>query len=169
VGAANDRAASGQIVLSPEAWALVADRCEGTAGDEGYVQLASVNAPSTGAALARSTPTSEAAAALRAFIPAAIRNRLDAGQSDWLAELRRVTVIFVNLPDLDHRTPLDKGQEVIRALQTSLYRYEGSINKISVDDKGASLIAVLGLPPLAHEDDPARGTRAGLSMQETLT
>ena len=39
-------------------------------------------------------------------------------------------------------------------LQTILNRYEGIINKISIDDKGASLIAALGLPPLAHEDDP---------------
>jgi hypothetical protein len=33
-------------------------------------------------------------------LPAAIVTRLAAGQTDWLAELRRVTVLFVSLPTL---------------------------------------------------------------------
>ena len=36
-------------------------------------------------------------AALRGYIPAAILSRLDAGQTDWLSELRPVTVLFINL------------------------------------------------------------------------
>ena len=98
--------------------------------------------------------------------PGAIpRSRLDAGQTDWLAELRRVTILFINLPDFKYDTPLMQSQEAMCALQTNLYRYEGSINKISVDDKGTSLLAALGLPPLAHEDDAVRGVRAALAMQ----
>src|SRR6185369_7654697 len=113
-------------------------------------------------------PTPEAAAALRAFIPGGIRASIDAGQTDWLAELRRVTVLFINLPDFNYNTPLEQAQKAMYALQTNLYRYEGSINKISVDDKGASLVAALGLPPLSHEDDAARGVRAAMAMQAEL-
>ena len=56
----------------------------------------------------------------------------------------------------------------MQALQTALYRYEGSINKLNVDDKGVTLVAALGLPPLTHEDDAARGVQAALAMQAKL-
>jgi predicted ATPase/class 3 adenylate cyclase len=112
--------------------------------------------------------------ALRAYIPGAILSGIVAGQTAWLAELRRVTVLFVNLPDLDgaagdnDSAALERAQTVMRALQTALYRYEGSVNKISVDEKGVTLVAALGLPPLAHEDDAVRGVQAALAMAATL-
>src|SRR4029453_14538100 len=90
-------------------------------------------------------------------LPRAMLASLVAGHEEWMAELRQITVVFANLPDLDHRIRLDEAQEVMAALQSALYRYEGSINKLSVDEKGTTLVAALGLPPLAHEDDPARG------------
>jgi class 3 adenylate cyclase/predicted ATPase len=169
----------GEVVLAPEAWALVAGECAGTpiasgparGADAGRpaVRLEAVAAgPAPIGARPIATPALEAP--LRAYIPGAILSRLVAGQTDWLAELRRVTVLFVNLPGLDSRAPgaLDLAQQVIRALQTALYRYEGSFNKISVDDKGITLVTALGLPPLAHEDDAARGVQAALAMQATL-
>ena len=110
----------------------------------------------------------EVETALRAYIPGAILARLAAGQSGWLAELRRVTVLFINLPDLTYSTSLDQAQAVMQALQTALYRYEGSLNRIGVDDKGPMLLAALGLPPLAHEDDAVRGVQAALAMQAAL-
>jgi tetratricopeptide (TPR) repeat protein len=94
---------------------------------------------------------------------------LRAGHDEWLAELRRVTLLFVNLPGLDHTATLDRAQRAMEGLQTALYRYEGSINKLSVDDKGTMLVAILGLPPLAHEDDPARAVQAALAMRAVLT
>jgi predicted ATPase/class 3 adenylate cyclase len=169
VGVANGHAQPGQSVCSPEAWTLAGPHFEGEALDGGYVRIdrardrLPAGPPPEPVAL-----RPEAAPALRAFIPAAIRSRLDAGQSDWLAELRTVTVLFVNLPDLTHRSALDQSHSAMRMLQTTLYRFEGSINKLSVDDKGASLVAVMGLPPLAHEDDPARGARASVAMHEAL-
>src|SRR6185369_4992120 len=42
------------------------------------------------------------------------------------------------------------------------------VNKISLDDKGVTLVAALGLPPLAHEDDAARGVQAALAMRQAL-
>src|SRR5205823_14159760 len=41
-------------------------------------------------------------------------------------------------------------------------------NKVSVDDKGVTLIAAMGRPPLAHEDDPARAIGAAQTMQMRL-
>jgi hypothetical protein len=42
------------------------------------------------------------------------------------------------------------------------------MNKISVDDNGITLVAAFGLPPLSHEDDPARGAQAALMIREEL-
>jgi class 3 adenylate cyclase len=168
VGAANHHAGPGQIYVSPEAWGHLQERCTGHREEDGYVRLTAVREALPFVPAPPALPTAEAAVALRAFIPGAIRTRLDAGQTDWLAELRRVTVLFINLPDFNDHTPLEQAQEAMMALQTNLYRYEGSINKISVDDKGASLVAALGLPPLAHEDDGVRGVRAAMAMQAEL-
>lgn len=105
---------------------------------------------------------------LRSYLPAAVTHRLDASLDAFLGELRGLTILFVNLPDIDYQTPLDKAQEIMMALQESCYKFEGSINKLSVDDKGVSLLAALGLPPLAHEDDPDRGIKAALTINNRL-
>ena len=65
----------------------------------------------------------KAESAVRSYIPGAVLAPLDAGHSGWLAELRRVTVLFINLKDINHETPLERTQQVISELQTSLYRY----------------------------------------------
>lgn len=105
---------------------------------------------------------------LKSYIPAAVHSRLVTGQADWLAELRRVSVLFINLPDMQIDTRTEQAQAIMQSLQTALYRYEGSVNKLSVDDKGVSFLAGLGLPPLAHNDDPARAVMAALDMQQRL-
>merc|ERR1712228_489045 len=38
-----------------------------------------------------------------------------------------------------------------------------------MDDKGSTLIAVFGLPPLAHEDDSARGIQGALAICHNLS
>jgi predicted ATPase len=53
-------------------------------------------------------------------------------------------------------------------VQEALYEYEGSVNKLGVDDKGATMVAAFGLPPVAHEDDPVRAVRAALGIQAQL-
>ncbi|MBI6545871.1 MAG: AAA family ATPase, partial [Cyanobacteria bacterium NC_groundwater_1444_Ag_S-0.65um_54_12] len=111
---------------------------------------------------------SEAEPALRCYLPGAIRHRLVADQLVWLSELRQCTILFVHLPGLALNLELAFAQEIMQALQTALYRFEGSINKLSVDDKGISLLAALGLPPLSHEDDALRGIRAALAIRDCL-
>ncbi len=109
--------------------------------------------------------------ALLRYIPAAARERLSRGYDAWwLGELRVVTVIFINLPGLaDLRThALAAIDETVRTLQSSLYRFEASVNKISVDDKGITLIAATGLPPFAHEDDARRAVEASIEVQFRL-
>ena len=41
-------------------------------------------------------------------------------------------------------------------------RYQGSVNKFLVDDKGTTMLLCFGLPPVVHEDDAARAVLASL-------
>ena len=167
-GHAEAQARSGEVVIAAEAWPLVADACIGERLPSGAVRLGSLADYLPMRALAPPALIPAMADALRAYIPKAILARLEAGQTNWLAEQRRVSVLFVNLPDLRADTPLQRAQALMRALQTSLYRYEGSITRLGTDAKGPTLVAALGLPPLAHEDDPERAALAALAIRQAL-
>jgi class 3 adenylate cyclase/tetratricopeptide (TPR) repeat protein len=155
----------GELALSPEAWALVASRCEGEPLAEGTL-LRRILAPVEPLRSAHPIVPEGAEQALRAFIPGAVAAQLSETQLSWISDLRRISVLFIGLPGLSD--DLDRQQAVMCALQGAVYRYEGSINKLSVDDKGVTLVAALGLPPLAHEDDAARAVRAALHAQRTV-
>lgn len=168
---AESRCMPGQVILAPEAWALAQDDLQVEMilkqGRQGLRLLVVLDAPAP-----RSSPhlplPAEAEAAARSYIPGAILQRLSAGQTDFLSELRRVSVIFVNLPDFESISDLERAQNLVQNLQRALYRYEGSVNQLLVDDKGTTLVAAMGLPPYSHEDDPIRGALAALDIQTVL-
>ncbi|NBS95006.1 MAG: hypothetical protein EBT08_02430, partial [Betaproteobacteria bacterium] len=167
VGIANGLAAPGEVVISTPVRFLIGSEWPLEPIGEGMYRASKpleVGRPE----LAQLPILPRAAASLRRYIPGAIRTRLDANQSDWLGEQRRLSVIFVNLPGFNSQTPLPEADRTMKAMQMALYRFEGSVNKISVDDKGASLIAVLGLPPLGHVDDAERAVRAALAMRRVI-
>ncbi|MDQ3004032.1 MAG: AAA family ATPase [Chloroflexota bacterium] len=176
LGIANNLAKAGEILVTPSAWKLIrndsiAEPMEFELKDA-IAQGGRLNGLNKPSSIFSSNVTpiipDGSENSLRAYIPGAIINRLSAGQSGWIAELRRVTVLFINLPNLDQNTALEISQNIARLIQRSVYRYEGSINKINVDDKGITIVAALGLPPFAHEDDPARGVQAALMIRKEL-
>ena len=170
MGVAEHLAKAGDVIIAPQAWALVGAACEGTPLEHGCVRLVSVRQPIARVSMPMPDVPEELAPALWGYVAGAIRPRLAARLVDWLAEMRRVTVLFVQLPDLiEGRVDrLGRTQVVMRALQETLYQYEGSVNKLSLDDKGITLLAAFGLPPLAHSDDAARGALAGLAIRDLL-
>jgi class 3 adenylate cyclase/tetratricopeptide (TPR) repeat protein len=171
IGLAEHLAQRGEVVLGPQAWALIQNNCAGQIRPGGVARLDDVRLPLEPRAappLPLLPPEPEVEAALRSYVPAAITRRLAAGQSAWLAELRRITVLFVQIIGLEHAPTLERLHAVMRGLQTVLYNYEGSVRQFILDDKGAVLIGALGLPPLAHEDDAERGVRAALDMRPML-
>jgi class 3 adenylate cyclase/tetratricopeptide (TPR) repeat protein len=169
MGEAEHLARAGDVVLSPEAWSLVREGCVGDPLDGGFVRLRQARAMSP-RLLEPLRAGHEVALAVRSFIPGAIRARLDAGQDQWLAELRRLTVLFVNVPlmELDAPDADRRAREIVRVVQNRLYRHEGSLNKLSVDEKGTTLVAAFGLPPLAHQDDARRALRTSSEIREAL-
>ncbi|WP_435010346.1 AAA family ATPase [Tundrisphaera lichenicola] len=169
IGLAERLARPGDVVLSPEAWELVQGVAFGKPLEQGCMRLTGLEAPPP-RPLVPPMLGPESRSSLQSFIPGAIRTRLEAGQTDWIAELRRLTVLFVNLPPISIESPdvIEKTQEIVSVIQGALYRYEGSLNKLSVDEKGTILLAALGLPPLAHSDDARRGLMAAKAIREAL-
>lgn len=169
----------GQVVVSPRVWSAVGPHVRGHPCDEGYHRIESfvpldppiddhITAAVARVALERVDVSAAAEDALRGYVPAAVSTRLAAGQSAWLAELRRVSVLFVSLPTLSYRTPLLEAQQVMAAFQQIVQGFEGSINYVSVDNTGATMMAVFGLPPLAHEDDAVRAIDAAQQLRTVL-
>lgn len=172
MGKAERLARPGEVVLTPKAWEQIADRSNGTpvggTSEQPFMRLKHIHTPIPLVASQPPKLTPKMNTALRSFIPGAVLSRLVAGETSWLAELRRITVLFVNLPSVSHTTELAQAQQVVHTLQSVLYRYEGSVNKITIDDKGITLVAALGLPPLAHEDDALRGVQVALGIAQAL-
>lgn len=179
LGDANGLAGPGDIIAAPSLMARVASRVRGTPlegdnfriealppSDIGEIEKSGV----TGQSILVAAPfRASVVSAMRGYIPAAIYARLAAGQTDWLGELRKVTVVFVNLPGFNRETPLPAAQQLMVTLQRTVYQFEGSLNKLSVDDKGVSMLAGFGLPPVAHEDDAARAIGCALLLHERIS
>lgn len=191
---AEHSAVAGDIVLSPEAWRLVSgnfhavkisedghafiDRASGAKKELRKVGIVKNFANQV-------TNDVLSAQCVRNYVPGAILPFLKQSREErWASELRRVAVVFCNLGISEEELiamnnsesvsssssdgPISRLQEVISAVQTSVYCYEGSLNKFLMDDKGSTLLAVFGLPPLAHEDDSPRAVLASLLICEKL-
>ncbi|MCB9076801.1 MAG: tetratricopeptide repeat protein [Anaerolineaceae bacterium] len=172
---AERRANPGQIVLSPAAWRLAAPFLHGLVLDEsqGFVRLLDAIVPLLPVPPQRFDwgrltfeQRQSAAKLLSLYVPGAIKVRLNE-QPDWLAELRRMTIAFVGVGGIDYEAPDAAGrlQKFLQTGQKLLYRFEGSLNKVSVDDKGTVLLLLFGAPPFSHEDDPTRAIAFALELQ----
>lgn len=171
MGRASDVARPGEVVLSPEAAAAAGSSVGGRIDGEGYLRLTEVH----GFEAPQREPAPEITPAiadrLRRFLSPPVLRRIDAGQSEWLAEFRQVTSLFVNLPFLDpsSTTSMDALQDIVAGTQTTLQKYEGTLNRIINDDKGITLFAAFGLPPFAHEEDAYLAVQAAEEIQAAIT
>ncbi len=171
---AQSLAAPGDVVLDYVAWHYLGPDLEASARsdslDIGFRRLHEIAPPPLVALPSEPINDSSSAAMVRGYVPPSVLFRLEAGQTDWLAELRRVTVLFVNIKGLNYNSPtiLKQVQDAVSALQTTLAHVEGSIRQLIVDNTGTVLVAAFGLPPRAHEDDAARAVLAALEIQSQL-
>ncbi len=154
VAEAEHQADRGQIVLSPEAEALLHPT------------------PLSPKPLARPdwaamTNPKQVEAVLKCYVPGAVTTWLQEALQQWLAVLRSMSVLFIGIGGLDYEqeAAIPTLHAFLRAAQNIIYNYEGSINKLAVDDKGTIFIALFGAPPFAHEDDPERALRCALDLQ----
>lgn len=98
------------------------------------------------------------------YLPEVVRFRLAAGQQNWLAELRQVSVLFLLLPALTS----EQLPRWLSLIQERISFHGGTVNKLNLDEKGLSLLAVFGLPPASHENNAQRAVTTSLELQSTL-
>ncbi|KAJ3289526.1 Adenylate cyclase type 10, partial [Blyttiomyces sp. JEL0837] len=82
-----------------------------------------------------------------------------------IGEFRTVTIVFAKLHfDFDKRI----SQRVMVGFLNCLKRHEGFFQQFSIDDKGQTLLAIFGLPPLAHTSEPEPAVRAMIEFSELI-
>lgn len=169
LGAAVEHARPGEVVLTPSAERAVRQRVHGERRGEFLCLdrlLGTIESPT------HTAPTlpGEITPALRAFVPRPVLARLDAGQLDWMAEFRRISVLFLELAGIgaDATEEIDSLQTAMHATQVVLYQFGGGVNQVVVDDKGLNVVAVWGCGLHTHEDDAARAVLAAMALHERL-
>jgi class 3 adenylate cyclase/tetratricopeptide (TPR) repeat protein len=108
----------------------------------------------------------EAIEIVTACLHPSIARRVGEGQTSFINEHRRVTVLFVRFDGFDY----DGDPEVGAKLQTYLsrvirvvHRYDGYLSRVDMGDKGSKCLVLFGAP-IAHEDDVERGLRCALEL-----
>jgi class 3 adenylate cyclase/tetratricopeptide (TPR) repeat protein len=161
----------GGVAVSSKVWERIGPDAQASKLADGVYRVDAVAAsPPALSSAALFTLGSDAAPVLRAYVPRSVQARLEAGQSDWLAEFRRVSVLFINLGVFDDLADeaLGELQRAIVAVQTAVDRYGGSINQVLADDKGMVVVCGWGLALHTHGDNEVRATRAALDLHREL-
>ncbi|DBA05442.1 TPA: hypothetical protein N0F65_007604 [Lagenidium giganteum] len=173
------QAEAGDVICSPEAWKLVHPFFDGEPVRSGtnFHKVKQVTVPVRNFSRRPSFTRDDAQLhrRMKQYVSRAVWPYLDALDEFWGSELREVTVLFINLgfSEEDLAKMLDskglqKLQDAFALVQKCIYEYEGTINKFLVDDKGSTVIAAFGLPPVTHENDPVRGILASLAICAAL-
>ena len=159
---AEKEAQPGTVVIHPRAWHLLEKAGMGEKISSKVFQMKR-SAPNLGSV--RQTNRihaieERAEEALRCYIPRSIVTIVGTDEKptsleEQFAE-RIVSVLFINIEDWSLSFPLERLHRILQIVQGCLYRYEGSINRFGIEDKGSVILAAFGLPPLFHGDDPLR-------------
>lgn len=160
----------GEVQLSPEARKCLAEAACGVGTADGGLKL--LDCPAPAAMMPRPTPQipERLQAGLRSYISHSVLTLVDAGQAEWMAEFRRVTVLFCALGHESFPGPEQLGvlQQAVTVVQASVYGQDGMVNQVMVDDKGTVVLAVWGVAMHSHEDDAVRALRAADAMVQGL-
>eukprot|EP00808_Paulinella_micropora_P008539 g800.t1 len=147
-----------KIFASPPAWALAGKYFIGEEKEDGFVYLKDCPVSNV---LRKVNITSLSYEAIQPYVAR--------DQEFWAGELRLITVLFVNV-GMEEGAMQDVNyvHKVLKAVQSAVYKFEGSLNKFLMDDKGSTLLAAFGLPPLAHENDATRGVVSAMEIYTQL-
>ncbi|KAI9311724.1 hypothetical protein BX666DRAFT_1994979 [Dichotomocladium elegans] len=89
-------------------------------------------------------------------------------EGNFTAQFRDVTIMFISLGKLNVATPkgLDTAQKALVSAIRLLVQYDGMLQQFAVDDKGPTLLAVFGLPPLSHEREAVFAAKAAIDIRD---
>jgi class 3 adenylate cyclase/tetratricopeptide (TPR) repeat protein len=188
VVAAESRAGPGEVVVGPQAWAVLGSYAQGAELADGFVRLSAVRAP----VRPYEPPPEEPAMAatpevaipillddldrISPYIPPLLLGRIlaDPERPQVEADLRPVTVLFAQVAGLELPAEMlapalaaQAVQSYVGAMQDAIELFGGVVNKLDVADEGIKLVAIFGAPA-AYEDHTERGARAALDMCQRL-
>lgn len=168
MGKAQEIARPGEVVVSGDAWAAAGPRLRGLSSG-GSVRVSGVDVDRLPGHRPVSVPD-RIVIDLRNHVAETVRLRLEVGGGNWLAELRSISAVMVNLPklfcvDQSDRSQVERAAQIV---QGAIHRYEGTINKVLVDEKGTTFVCAFGLPPKAHVGDAVRALEAALDLNRQL-
>ncbi|MBI40603.1 MAG: hypothetical protein CMF59_13470 [Leptospiraceae bacterium] len=172
---AEKEAEPGTVVIHPRAWQLLE---RGGLGEKISSRIFQLKKADPGLGSVRDTSRiraieERAEEALRCYIPRSIVTIVGTDEKptsleEQFAE-RIVSVLFINIEDWSLSFPLERLHRILQIVQGCLYRYEGSINRFGIEDKGSVILAAFGLPPLFHGDDPLRAMYAARDIVRELS
>ena len=166
MGALYKTVSVGEVWLCERACAEIAERCVGEHGPGGLrldrlkfgIEVEPVAAPPSGVELD-----------LKCCVAPIVLERLAQGAVTWLAELRNVSMLSINLPAASFDADLFKIlQPSVLTIQAVAADLEGVVFGAWMDDKGICVALGFGAPPLAHEEDPSRAVEAALRIRDEL-
>ncbi|KAI8994507.1 hypothetical protein BDB01DRAFT_840989 [Pilobolus umbonatus] len=87
-----------------------------------------------------------------------------------MPQFRDVTIMFISLGKLNVaiESGLKIAQKAVYTTIQTLVKYEGVLQQFAIDDKGATLLAVFGLPPLSHEREAIFAAKAAIDIRDSL-
>jgi Adenylate and Guanylate cyclase catalytic domain len=114
-----------------------------------------------------------AAALFRMHVVDNIRQRIEAGQYDFINEIRQLTILFMGFPSLKEADSnlahqLGPVQDTVMAVNRIMNELQGSFVQFRCDEKGFLAICAFGLPGSSHANNPERAILAALRMQEVI-
>jgi class 3 adenylate cyclase len=157
------------LLLGPAVWEAFT---AGAAATAGTVQLgaraASWPVP-TGDAPAPPQAAAAPDAVLAPLLPEPLRGR-DPADEAWLAEQRRVTMLFARFDGLALDAPdaPQRLQACTVAFKDAVQAEGGYVRHISVDDKGTVGVAAFGVPPLLREPHASDALRAARALRHAV-
>ncbi len=168
---AEHHASKGDVVLGPSAVDALGDRVEIVKPAKESHEFAIIKSltikvePDPWPELSHDSLTDEQ---LRPWLLGPVYERLQAGQGEFLAELRPVVALFLKFEGIEYDQDDQAGSkldEFVQKVQDLLVEYDGTLVDITTGDKGSHLYLAFGAP-IAHEDDPERAAAAALDLRE---
>jgi adenylate cyclase 10 len=110
---------------------------------------------------------------MKSFLLRCVSQRIERQQSlEYLSELRRVTISFINLNLSDEHSETDDHGENVQQVFVRIYELTkmmgGVLTKALLFDKGWSFLCVFGLPGYKQGDDTANALKCAQMIDSTI-
>ncbi|WP_167616848.1 AAA family ATPase [Maribellus sediminis] len=104
------------------------------------------------------------------YIPVSIQYQLDSERINWIAELRRVTVLYVSLSGFDpaRKKAAQSLRKAVKIASKKVYHNEGILGQVWIDEKDANLLIYFGPPPSSHQDNPFKAIKTSVELYNEL-